>query len=91
MCLNTGTPKNMNFSFEIYGISMVLSVPILKHFRVFQCLNPFCENYLTCLKCTSTFWPGKFSLSEVQSFHAKRRMNVMSKAPNLLFHFNFPQ
>ena len=29
-----GHLKNTNFPFGIYGISMVLSVPILKHFRV---------------------------------------------------------
>ena len=34
--LNTGTPKNTNFPFGIHGISMVLSVPILKHFTVFK-------------------------------------------------------
>ena len=34
MCLNTGTPKNINFSFEINGKLMALGVPILKHFRV---------------------------------------------------------
>ena len=33
MCLNTGTPKAINFPFGIYVISMVLSVPILKQFR----------------------------------------------------------
>ena len=33
--LNTATPKNVNFPFGIYAVSMVLSVPILKHFRVF--------------------------------------------------------
>ena len=34
MYLNTGTPKNINFSFETNGKLMALSVPILKHFRV---------------------------------------------------------
>ena len=34
MCLNTGTPKNINFSFETNGKLMALGVPILKHFRV---------------------------------------------------------
>ena len=34
MCLNTGTPKNFNFSFETNGKLMALGVPILKHFRV---------------------------------------------------------
>ena len=34
MCLNTGTPKNINFSFEINGKLMALGVPILKHFRI---------------------------------------------------------
>ena len=36
MCLNTGTPKNINFSFETNGKLMALGVPILKHFRVRQ-------------------------------------------------------
>ena len=36
MCLNTGTPKNINFSFETNGKLMALGVPILKHFRVFS-------------------------------------------------------
>ena len=36
MCLNTGTPKNINFSFETNGKLMALGVPILKHFRVIQ-------------------------------------------------------
>ena len=34
MCLNTGTPKNINFSFETNGKWMALGVPILKQFRV---------------------------------------------------------
>ena len=34
MCLNTGTPKTINFSFETNGKVMALGVPILKHFRV---------------------------------------------------------
>ena len=34
MCLNTGTPKNINFSFETNGKFMALGVPILEHFRV---------------------------------------------------------
>ena len=34
MSLNTGTPKNINFSFETNRKLMVLGVPILKHFRV---------------------------------------------------------
>ena len=35
MCLNTGTLKNINFSFDTNGKLMALGVPILKHFRVF--------------------------------------------------------
>ena len=35
MCLNIGTPKNINFSFETNGKLMALGVPILKHFRVY--------------------------------------------------------
>ena len=34
MCLNTGTPKNINFSFQTNGKLMALGVPILKLFRV---------------------------------------------------------
>ena len=34
MCLNTGTPKNINFSFETNEKLTALGVPILKHFRV---------------------------------------------------------
>ena len=34
MCLNTGTPKNIDFSFETNGKLTALGVPILKHFRV---------------------------------------------------------
>ena len=32
--LNTGTPKTIDFPFGTNGKSMILSVPILKHFRV---------------------------------------------------------
>ena len=39
MCLNTGTPKNINFSFETNGKLMALGVPILKHFRVVSFLD----------------------------------------------------
>ena len=62
MGLNTGTPKNINFLFGIYGISMILSVSILKHFRVLgqiglskQCraksdiLKEQCDQGLHCL------------------------------------------
>ena len=34
MCLNIGTPKNINFPFETNGKLMLLGVSILKHFRV---------------------------------------------------------
>ena len=36
MCLNTATPKNINFSFQTNGKLMAFGVPILKHFRVFS-------------------------------------------------------
>ena len=36
MCLNTETPKNINFSLETNGKLMALGVPILKHFRVYD-------------------------------------------------------
>ena len=39
MCLNIGTPKIVNFSFEINGKLMALGVPILKHFRVHHKLH----------------------------------------------------
>ena len=39
MCLNTGTPKNINFSYETNGKLMALGVPILKHFRVPPCFS----------------------------------------------------
>ena len=45
MCLNTGTPKNINFSFETNGKLMALGVPILKHFRVmWDCEPSICPN-----------------------------------------------
>ena len=34
MCLDIGTPKNINFSFETNGKLIALGVPILKQFRV---------------------------------------------------------
>ena len=34
MCLDIGTPKNINFSFETNGKLIALNVPILNHFRV---------------------------------------------------------
>ena len=34
MCLNIGTHKSINFSFETNEKLMALGVPILKHFRV---------------------------------------------------------
>ena len=39
MCLYTGRPKNINFSFETNGKLMALGVPILKHFRVSQVIK----------------------------------------------------
>ena len=36
MCLNTGTPKNINVSFETNGKLMALGIPILEHFRALQ-------------------------------------------------------
>ena len=45
MCLNTGTPKNINFSFETNGKLMALGVPILKHFRVFTACN-ICKYFI---------------------------------------------
>ena len=37
-----GTPKTINFPFGTNGKSMVLSVPILKHFRVY-CGDPIAK------------------------------------------------
>ena len=34
MCLNFGTPMNINFPFGTNGKLMVLGAPILKHIRV---------------------------------------------------------
>ena len=42
MCLNIGTPKNINFAFETNGKWMALGVPILKHFRVYVALTSTC-------------------------------------------------
>ena len=40
MCLNIGTPQNVNFPFGTNGKLMVLGVPILKHFKVHKiCLT----------------------------------------------------
>ena len=33
MCLNIGTPKNINFPFGTNGKLITLGVPILQHFR----------------------------------------------------------
>ena len=41
MCLNIGTPKNINFSFETNGKLMALGVPILKHIRVSYDITDF--------------------------------------------------
>ena len=48
MCLNIGTPKNVNFPFETNGKLMVLGVPILKHFRVNHCINLFIGTRTKC-------------------------------------------
>ena len=40
ICLNIGTPKNINFPFGTNGKLMVLCVPILKYFRI-------CEKVMT--------------------------------------------
>ena len=46
MCLNTGTAKNINFSFETNGKSMALGVPILQHFRVLPFFSSvLCHSY----------------------------------------------
>ena len=54
MCLNIGTHKNINFSFETNGKLMALGVPILRHFRVVLILgivmlkaNKTCKNILS--------------------------------------------
>ena len=39
MCLNIGTSKNINLSFETNGKLMALGVSILKHFRVISKVN----------------------------------------------------
>ena len=55
MCLNTGTPKNINFSFETNGKLMALGVPILKHIRV-VILTAFLHQ-----STTPTVFEGSFS------------------------------
>ena len=49
MCLSTGTPKNINFSFETNGKLMALGVPILKHFRVLTDTNPHTKFYVATM------------------------------------------
>ena len=41
MCLNIGTLNNHHFPFGTNGKVVVLSVPILKHFRVVEVFNVF--------------------------------------------------
>ena len=36
MCLNIGTPKNINFPFGTNGKSMVLGISVLKHITVYR-------------------------------------------------------
>ena len=61
MCLNTGTPKNINFSFGKNGKLMALGVPILKHFRVWPNLARI--NVEQAVKCQGReeqkllYWP----------------------------------
>ena len=47
MCLNIGTPKNINFSFETNGKLMALGVPILKHIRI---ILPFLARLYECTR-----------------------------------------
>ena len=58
MCLNIETPKNHYFPFRTNGEVVVLSVPILKHFRVFFDKNEMkifrISMYITCLRPVST-------------------------------------
>ena len=51
MCLNIGTPKNINFPFETNGKFMILGVPILKHFRVLLYRTYYCQVQ------TAPYWP----------------------------------
>ena len=49
MCLNIGTPKNINFPFETNGKLKILGVPIFKHFvRLLDTYSNYfrCVNYL---------------------------------------------
>ena len=50
MCLSTGTPKNINFSFETNGKLMAFGVPILKHFRVRQNFIELIQLFVVTLK-----------------------------------------
>ena len=56
MCLNIGTPNNQHFPFGTNEKVVVLSVPILKHFRV-NCLYIFMKKMST--KSSLNFFFGK--------------------------------
>ena len=50
MCLNIGTPKNINFPFEINGKLMILGVLMFKHFRVITLINGFRNKEISQVK-----------------------------------------
>ena len=57
MCLITGRPKNINFSFETNGKLLALGVPILKHIRVnakskSHVINSILVTFITALSNT---------------------------------------
>ena len=54
MCLDIGTPKNINFSFETNGKLIALGVPILKHFRVLTIISDLCMPFKVS-KCAVLF------------------------------------
>ena len=65
MCLNIGTPKNINFPFGTNGKFKVLGVPILKHLRVAHNPNMIQLDQIICLNfahinfVTNIFWHFK--------------------------------
>ena len=74
MCLNIGTPKNINFSFETNRKLMALGVPILKHIRVFQQIVRILSNGIMKLqpsldisKSVPNYWARLFKTNDVVS------------------------
>ena len=85
-CLNIGFPRNYHFAFEINGKVVVLSVPILKHFKVLPCI-------LKSLKCKVAYriYPKYLDTVNVRtpSFFLKRHLfyvpYISGHVPNSIF------